>query len=347
MDRKRSSLTLMLVCAAMLAIGAAASNMGDVGNGMTSAGQAFLKSLSEQQRAKATFEFDDEKRVGWHFIPKRHRKGIQIKHMTTSQRKAALALLKSGLSEMGYQKSLDVMKLESVVHELETARGTRRWHRDSERYYFSLFGDVSQDGKWGLSIEGHHISLNFVVDKGNVVGFTPTFFGANPGVIQNENKVGFKNGFEVLNNEAGQGFKLVNQLNEEQLAAAIIAEQPPKDVRSAGDAQAPADAPEGLAFSKLTDEQKATAKTLISAYVDAMPAPVAEKTWNDINEAGIDKVHFAWAGSKKPGAPHYYRMHGPTFLAEYCNIQPDAAGNPANHPHALWRDVRGDFAIHR
>jgi hypothetical protein len=27
------------------------------------------------------------------------------------------------------------------------------------------------------------------------------------------------------------------------------------------------------------------------------------------------------------------------------NVQPDAAGNPANHIHALWRDLRGDFDL--
>ena len=27
------------------------------------------------------------------------------------------------------------------------------------------------------------------------------------------------------------------------------------------------------------------------------------------------------------------------------DTQPDAAGNPANHIHCVWRDMRGDFAI--
>jgi hypothetical protein len=38
-------------------------------------------------------------------------------------------------------------------------------------------------------------------------------------------------------------------------------------------------------------------------------------------------------------------VQGPTFLIEFVNTQPDAAGNLANHIHTLWRDMRGDFAL--
>ena len=56
-------------------------------------------------------------------------------------------------------------------------------------------------------------------------------------------------------------------------------------------------------------------------------------------------MHFAWAGATKPGVGHYYRVQGPTFLIEFVNVQPDAAGNIANHIHCVWRDMRGDFGI--
>jgi hypothetical protein len=26
-------------------------------------------------------------------------------------------------------------------------------------------------------------------------------------------------------------------------------------------------------------------------------------------------------------------------------VQPDAAGNPANHVHCVWRDLQGDFHL--
>jgi hypothetical protein len=58
-----------------------------------------------------------------------------------------------------------------------------------------------------------------------------------------------------------------------------------------------------------------------------------------IDEAGIDKIYFAWAGSLEVGQGHYYRIHGPTFLIEYDNTQTNA-----NHIHSVYRDLEGDFA---
>ncbi|MBP2365103.1 DUF3500 domain-containing protein [Pseudonocardia parietis] len=49
-------------------------------------------------------------------------------------------------------------------------------------------------------------------------------------------------------------------------------------------------------------------------------------------------VHFAWAGGVERGQPHYYRIQGPRFLAEYDNTQRDV-----NHIHSVWRDPEGDF----
>ena len=49
-------------------------------------------------------------------------------------------------------------------------------------------------------------------------------------------------------------------------------------------------------------------------------------------------VHFAWAGGIERGQPHYYRIQGPRFLAEYDNTQRDV-----NHIHSVWRDPEGDF----
>ena len=64
-----------------------------------------------------------------------------------------------------------------------------------------------------------------------------------------------------------------------------------------------------------------------------------------IKAAGMDKIHFGWAGSMKKGVAYYYRVQGPSFLIEFVNTQADAAGNPANHIHCVWRDLTGDFDL--
>ena len=56
-------------------------------------------------------------------------------------------------------------------------------------------------------------------------------------------------------------------------------------------------------------------------------------------EAGVEHLHFAWAGGLAWGQPHYYRIQGPMLIIEYDNIQ-----NNANHVHTVVRDLTNDFA---
>ena len=76
---------------------------------------------------------------------------------------------------------------------------------------------------------------------------------------------------------------------------------------------------------------------------DNLPEDVGAERMQAIVDAGPENVRFAWAGAMKPGVGHYYRIQGPSFLIEFVNTQPDPAGNPANHIHCVWRDMRGDF----
>ena len=76
-----------------------------------------------------------------------------------------------------------------------------------------------------------------------------------------------------------------------------------------------------------------------------MPEEVGRAWIGEIDKAGIDRVHFAWSGATEPGIGHYYRLQGPTFLIEFINVQRDSAGNPANHIHAVWRNMAGDFGV--
>jgi hypothetical protein len=314
-----------------------------VGEAMTSSGQAFVGLLTAEQKQTCVLDYAAPQRFDWHFIPKDYRKGLQLKHMDEAQQKAALNLLQTALSEVGYGKATKIMEVEKLLHELEGGKG--RNIRDPQRYYFTLFGTPGPDTKWGLSVEGHHLSLNFVVEKGQVISSTPQFFAANPALVKNENNAGIAVGTRILKDEELLAFELVNSLTDEQKKKAILDPVAPKEIREAGSAQPVQAAPEGIPFNELTMEQKKIANKLINAYCAAMPASVAEQRLAAIQEAGRRQIHFAWAGATEPGIGHYYRMQGPTFVIEFVNTQPDSAGNPANHIHAVWRDYRGDFAV--
>src|SRR5262245_30116865 len=326
--------------------GAALRKPQSAGSDMTVAARSFLDTLSEEQRSKAVKEFGDTSRVDWHFIPKDARKGLQLRDMNEKQRKAAEALLAACLSEVGYKKATTIESLERILHAAETKSGKGKFARDSLRYFYTIFGQPKEEGKWGLSIEGHHLSLNFVVENGKLVSHTPAFFGANPAIVKDDHGVGPKNGTRVLAEEEELAFTLLGSLDATQRKTAIIADKAPADIRGPVGTQPPQDPPAGIPAAKLMESQVATLRSLLKACAEKMRSECSEADLKAIEDAGIEKVHFAWAGAEKPGIGHYYRLQGPTFLVEFVNVQPDSDGNPANHIHSVWRDLKqGDFGL--
>lgn len=312
------------------------------GEKMSSAAQKLLGSLDGGQKEKIVVDFDSAERVKWHFVPLDTRKGLPLKEMTEEQRKYARDLLSTALSEAGYKKADGIMHLEKLLESLEG--DGRRWPRDWLLYYVTVFGEPSEKGRWGLSWEGHHMSLNFVVENGQIIASTPQFMGANPATVMTGG-AGVEKGTRVLAAEEELAFELLASLTPEQRKTAVVSTEPPKEIRAAGEAQPPTDAAVGLPLSKMTEGQRQILQKLGFAYASSLPKPVVEQRIAAIHEAGIESIHFAWFGAEKPGIGHGYRIQGPTFLIEFVNTQPDAEGNPANHIHAVWRDPVGDFAI--
>lgn len=335
---------VLLAVAAMTAAGVASRNAASSGTAMTKAAKAFVDTLTEKQQSLAVMDYDGPHRTDWHYIPKPTRKGLQVRDMSQPQRKAAFELLDSALSTVGYDKARKVMKLEGLLHDLEAGR-RRRMVRDPEKYYFTLFGEPTDDGRWGLSVEGHHLSLNFVVDHDQVISSTPTFYGANPGVLLADYGPGFEKGTRVLAGEEQLAFDLLGSLSAEQRQKAVVAEKAPNDVRDAGKAAPPLSPAAGLPASEMTPKQVKILQALIDVYANNLPTDVAQRRLSTIEKDGIDEITFAWAGADKPGIGHDYRVQGKSFLIEFNNTQPDSAGNPANHVHAVWHNRAGNFAI--
>jgi hypothetical protein len=298
---------------------------------MVRAAEAFLVALDDGQRSQATFSFSDQQRKDWHFIP-RTRQGLPLKEMTTSQRQLAYALLQTPLSHRGLMKSLHIMTLEKILHELEGEGG--RFARDPELYYFSVFGTPSTSQSWGWRVEGHHLSLNFTVVNGHDVVSTPSFFGSNPAEV----KQGPRKGLRVLGAESDLGRQLVRGLTPEQQEVAIIATEAPSDIINGPGRQAQPLKPEGLPASEMDDQQLQLLEDLVKEYVFRLRPELAQQDLRKIAEAGFKKLHFAWAGGLDAGQGHYYRVQGPTFILEYDNTQ-----NNANHVHCVWRDFDNDF----
>lgn len=307
----------------------------EVGSQMAAAAKFFLSVLTPEQRAKATFKFDDDERINWHFIP-RERKGLPMREMTQQQRLLAMALLNTGLGFRGEAKVVTIMSLEEVLYGIEGAdeakRAETREKRNPEKYYVSIFGEPDAKGSWGWRVEGHHISLNFTIKDGQLLRATPSFLGSNPGEV----KEGPLTGLRVLGKEEDLGRELVKSLTDAQWKKANVDAVAPKDVITAAEKKVDPLKPDGLSESELTAEQKAKLHQIISEYVERVNPEIAKETLDSIAKEG--PLFFAWAGGKERGDGHYYRVQGKSFLFEYDNTQ-----NGANHPHSVWRAFDGDF----
>jgi hypothetical protein len=293
------------------------------------AADTFLASLEPEQRSRAVFEFEDAERLNWHFVP-RARRGLPLKEMSAEQQELARGILRAGLSRRGYLTASTIIELELVLREM----GENPAVRDSELYYFSIFGTPSRAAPWGFRAEGHHLSLNFTLVRDTLIATAPAFFGANPAEVRR----GSRQGLRALADEEDIGRELVLSLDERQLADALIAAETPRDIVTGNAVQVEPLSPVGIRVTELRPEQAAILVRLLEVYLGRMAEPLAERRRAALERMDFGEVAFAWAGSVRPGEAHYYRIQGPSFLVEYDNTQ-----NNANHIHTVWRDFDGDF----
>ena len=306
---------------------------------MTECANRLLAALDDNQRGRATFSFDSDERMNWHFIPDDTklaidtlgvRKGLTLRDMSPYQRHLAGALLAAGLSQTGYIKAVTIMSLEEVLRAMEGDAGE---HRNPEKYYFSIFGTPSDSGTWGYRVEGHHVSQNFTVVAGKVIG-GPSFFGANPAEVRQ----GPRKGLRVLAAEDDLGFEVIHALDELLQKVAIVDSTAYPEILTAASRKAALKGqPSGLSAEKMTSNQFDALVTLVEEYAHNVPDELARHRMEQLNQAGRN-IFFAWAGGTNPGDPHYYRVQTPSFLIEMDDTQDNA-----NHIHSVWRDFEGDF----
>ncbi len=311
---------------------------------MADAATRLLNSLTAEQRQQASFAFDADERLRWHFIPTEMfpRKGLLVRSMNEPQRTLAHDLLKAGLSQRGYLTATSIMDLETVLKALEAAERAAApppprgqvLERDPEKYFFSVFGTPSPKGTWGWRVEGHHISLHFTVVNGTLVAGAPTFFGSNPAEVRD----GPKKGLRILGAEEDAARALLQALDAAQRAKAIIDATAPADMVTMATVNINPLSPSGLVADAMTAAQRNLLMALIDVYTGKMAADIAEDRVARVRKAGVEKIAFAWSGDTERGKKHYYRVQGPTFLVEYDNTQ-----NDGNHIHSVWRDFNGDF----
>ena len=281
-----------------------------------------MDSLEEEKLEALLLPFDERERRTWFYWPA-PRKGVPLGALDADQRRLVHKLVASAVRLPTYAKVTTIIALEEVLAEIEG--GATRAVRDPALYFTSIFGDPRGDDPWGLRFEGHHVSIH-VTATGDEVAPTPLFLGSNPAEVLHEGRVVLR----PLAEEEDVARSLLLSLPAAQRRRAVIDDSAPDDIVTSNAPLVAHELSGGVAVRDLSGEAAALAESLVRIYRDRATARMSDESRAD--------VHFAWAGSPERGRPHYYRLSGSRFLAEYDNTQDDA-----NHSHAVWRDPGNDF----
>ena len=297
---------------------------------------AAIESDGKARRIGSTkYLFQDAERGNFHFFPIA-RRGVPLKDLKVGQRQLAYALMNGSLSHVGTQKALSIMSLGDYLRESDE---TPNKYRDSDQFYFTIFGNPSPEGTWGYRVEGFHLSLNVTVVEGRWISVTPSFFGVIPATVPD----GPRAGLQVLKQETELGRALAASFNSEQQKTGFgeipeFLTETVGGLTTGNKRRIERDEPRGVAASAMTHPQREILMKLIRTHIGRIRRELADQDLARIDRAGVDKIHFIWAGGLKPGEPHHYLIQGPTFLIEYDNTQDNA-----DHVHCVYRDFDNDF----
>ncbi|MYA69302.1 DUF3500 domain-containing protein [Candidatus Poribacteria bacterium] len=293
----------------------------------------FRASLSNELIADASFPLGHKESYSWTNTPAGRnddRGGIGFDALSIDQLTHFYEVLNVFLSEDGYTK-VSLITKETEAHISNISRSF--WA--SNRYYIALFGNPETDGSWGFQLDGHHLALNFLV-HGDAVFIVPAFIGTRPATVK---------GTEVLGNERGNAFTLLNSLDEHQRTKAIQTGRRGLKV-GPGRSTDPFlnhDYSEfvgiGLKASEMNDTQKEHLRNLIKTYVYNLETEFADVWMADI-DVGIDNTYFVWIGGTAINDPIYYRVFNPAVWIEFNHE------GGLDHIHTITRAPNGnDYGI--
>ncbi|HXW08121.1 MAG TPA: DUF3500 domain-containing protein [Vicinamibacterales bacterium] len=298
---------------------------------------AFLAALTPEQRAKTTFPVNDDEWRKWNNVHRYARQGVSFAGMSEEQRGKAFALLGAGLSARGLEKSRNIMRLNETIREM-----TQRLDEYGEGlYHLTVMGEPSESEPWGWQLDGHHLIINYLVLRDQVV-MTPTFMGSEP-VIADSGKYA---GTKVMQQEQDKGAAFMRALTPEQQKKAIL--QPEKTGNNSL-AQAFRDNLvldyAGLPVKELQPDQRKQLLEVIGEYVNNISPGHAKIRMAEV-ERHLDATWFAWIGGTGPDDVFYYRVHSPVILIEFDHQSPVALPGPKvpgrNHIHSVVRTPNGN-----
>lgn len=309
------------------------------------AAQAFLDTLSDEEKETVLYDYDDEtKTTSWSNFPVTfvERAGLNLADLTDEQKDAALNVLENLLSDEAYETVEGIMNGDEYL--LENSNSTE----DSlGQYYIAFFGDPSDTDAFEVQFGGHHLGINASLDGSEgTITFAPTHLGVQPAVYTDADGSEVQP-FDGIYTDAFAFFDSLTEEQQETLTSGDVTMCAPGDVCDfeTGD---------GLSGADLTDEQKELLLDLIASWSEMADEESNAATRAEI-EATLDETVIAWSGETtydmSSGDGINFSISGPNvyvaFQAQQGSASADVDGVSTSgwgHVHTIYRDPSNDYA---
>ncbi|MBP2183783.1 DUF3500 domain-containing protein [Amycolatopsis magusensis] len=328
--------------------GASSSTTSETISNTAAAAQAFLATLSDEQRETVLYAYDDEtKTTSWSNFPVTfvERAGLNLNDLTEEQQSAAMAVLEALLNDEGYETVTGIIGGDEYL--LENSSSTE----DSlGQYYLAFFGDPSGTSAFEVQFGGHHLGINATLDATtNAITFAPTHLGVQPAVYTNANGEEVQPFADIYET----AFAFYDSLTDEQKAVLYQSEDVAAMICAPGDT---CDYPTGTGLSgaDLTDEQKQLLLDVIANWAGLADENTTADALAKI-KATLDDTYINWSGATVYDMTHgdgiYFQISGPNAYIEFAGQRGSAGADVDGvltsgwgHVHTIYRDPTNDYA---
>ncbi len=315
---------------------------------MHQAALGMLAVLSPEERLRVSLPLDAREWRRWNntemYI---YRYGLRLEELAQGSRESILKLMACSLSAKGFAKTRNTMRINHFLGTLtHNTRVLGEWS-----YNFTLFGDPSLVEPWGWQISGHHLAINCLVIKDQMV-LSPTFMGAEPNSIDE----GVHAGLKMFEDEEQKGLSLITALGTAQREKAIVYHSCvggdlPEGRRHKADqlhlGGAMQDnriiAYEGIAAREFNAAQQSRLLDLVQSFIEPLPEGPNKARIEEIQDH-LHETYFSWIGGTQENDTFYYRIQSPVIMAEFDHHSGVFLTNalPAKfHIHTLVRTPNG------
>ena len=313
------------------------------------AAQALLAGLSDAERSALEQPLDSDHWREWYnpeWLVNTH--GLRLDRVRPATQQRAMALVRSCLSEQGFEKFELARSANLYLGEIYDLR-----HVMSEwTFHLLLFGTPSETEPWGWSFYGHHITVTCLI-LGRQLVISPTFLGVEPTVIDR----GAGDRFRLLMEESFEGLALMRSLTAEQRGRAVIfaemhdpAMGPERwhfaDERHLGGAYRDNRVIpyEGVPAAEFTVGQRDALLTLAGRFLALLPNRARAARLRQIADH-LDETHWTWIGGYGDDDPFYYRIQSPVIMLEFdnhCGVWLTNREPAKYHVHTIVRTPNGN-----